>query len=311
MSLDNNIITPIKPMEPVMYDTPFDNDEYLFQVKWDGVHVLAYIYDNEVKLFNRKQKERTTQFPEIVQALSRLPFGTVLDGEVICLNEEGKPDFFRVLKRDQTRLNNKIQILKKTHPVHYMIFDILYFKGESLIEQPLNKRLMLLKEKVQNSEVIHIVGSVENNGIALFDAVSKEGMEGIVAKKKSSPYIVGTKSPLWKKIKAWREIDTIVGGWQEKEGELRSLLVGIQQDEGLLYVGSVASGLTSEQRRILREYFLSTSDNNTFINPPNKVDYNYVKPTIGVKVRYLEWSNDNKLRNPSVINLKEVKDIMV
>ena len=311
MLLENKHIMPIVPMEPVMHDAPFDSNDYLYQVKWDGVHVLAYISDDNIQLFNRKKNERTNQFPEIVYELNDIPSGTILDGEVICLNDEGKPDFFRVLKRDQTRNDSKINALTMTHPVHYMIFDMLYYKGESLISQPLSQRLKLLQENIQSSHTLQIVDSVMHNGIALFDTVDKEDMEGIVAKKIDSPYIMGTKSPLWKKIKAWREIDTIVGGWQERDGELRSLLVGIQQDEGLLYVGSVSSGLTFEQRKILKDYFLSTQDNNTFINPPSKSNYNYnwVEPTIGVKVRYLEWSNDNKLRSPSVIDLKEIKDI--
>lgn len=300
-------------MEPVLCKQPFDSKKHLFQVKWDGVHVLAYVNKKGILLYNRKQNERTMQFREIVKALDYLPSGTVLDGEVVCLNKAGKPDFFLVLKRDQTKLLNKIKILMNTHPVHYMVFDIIYLNGESLIKLPLYERLKILKKTIQKSNIVHVVDSIKNEGKALFKTVRKEGMEGIVAKVIESPYIIGQKSELWKKIKAWRKIDTIIGGWTQSEGQLRSLLVGINQEEGLLYVGRVASGLTSKQRTLLRQYFLANDNDieTPFINPPSKAKYHWVKPSIGVTIRYIEWSNDNKMRSPTIIDLKEINDAIL
>jgi len=298
-------IAPVVPMEPVLADEPFDHEDYIFQVKWDGVRILAYSGKDTLKLFNRRQKERTREFPEIIESLAYLPAGTVLDGEAISLGPDGRPSFFLALKRDQTRNAQMIAQLVKAHPVSYMVFDMLYLEGEGLVEKPLSERQRLLGEVVKESAAVHLVDSIAANGRALFEAVSREGMEGIVAKDARSRYLIGQKSPLWKKVKAWREIDAVAGGWLKREGQLRSLLVGIPDEKGLRYIGSVSSGLTGEQRSMLRAYFEAGGEHSSpFLNPPDKIGVKWAEPGIEVRVRYLEWSSDGMLRNPAVVDMR-------
>ena len=293
---------PIKPMEPMRCDAIFDELNTLYQVKWDGVRCLTYQTKDGLRLFNRKLNERTQQFPEIKQDLEALPEGTVLDGEVVVMGDEGRPNFFHSLKRDLVRKTHKIPMLMQSYPVNYMVFDILHHKGESVMDWPLYARLELLRDALDWHGCLNRVDAVEGRGTALFRAVEAEGLEGVVAKWKESPYLAGQKSPLWKKIKAWREVDTLIGGYVIREGQLRSLVVGIADGEGLRCVGSVSSGLTEAMHAYLIEFFQKQAeDAPPFINPPKEACH-WVTPKLGVRVRYLEWSNHGSLRNPSIVD---------
>lgn len=298
-------IEPIQPMEPVIREAPFDSQRHLFQVKWDGVRVLAYSTDEGIRLINRRLNERTEQYPELVSALSSLPRGTVIDGEVIALGKDGKPSFPQVMKRDMIRTKSKIQAATAYLPVHYMAFDILWHAGKDITNEPLTVRQRILEETLQAGNTIQLVDSVPGEGIALFQTVEREGMEGIVAKEAESCYLPGRKSELWQKIKCWREETVWVCGWETDGPRIRSLLVGIQDDDGeMRLAGNVSSGITQRQWSALKEYLEGA-------NPPGQAcpfqfsgrmpNVRWAKPEIRIKVRYLEWTDDLKLRNPSII----------
>lgn len=175
---------PVAPMEPVRRAEPFDDQNTLFQVKWDGVRALAYAYPGGgVRLFNRRLRERTAQYPELCAALSGLPAGTVLDGEIIAPDADGKPDFPRVLRRDLVASPAKIKRAADAVPVRYMAFDLLWLDGQTLCPLPLTERFAALDALTLDSALVHRVESVPQAGRALFAAVQAEGLEGVVAKK--------------------------------------------------------------------------------------------------------------------------------
>jgi bifunctional non-homologous end joining protein LigD len=298
-------IEPIQPMEPVVREAPFDSPKHLFQVKWDGVRVLAYAGDGGIRLINRRLNERTEQYPELVSALSGLPDGTVIDGEVIALGKDGKPSFPQVMKRDLIRSKSKIQTAIAHLPVYYMAFDILRHAGKDITSEPLLQRQKILEQALEPGVTIQLVDSVPGEGIALFQAVEREGMEGIVAKEAESRYLPGRKSELWQKIKCWREETVWVCGWETDGPRIRSLLAGIFDDDGeLRFAGNVSSGITQKQWSALSEYLEGT-------NPPEREcafpltgrmpGVRWAKPEIKLRVRYLEWTEDLKLRNPSIL----------
>lgn len=297
---------PIVPMEPVSrLDVP-DNPDMLYQVKWDGVRSLAYIYpDRHVRLFNRRLNERTAQYPELVEAASHLPCGTVLDGEIVALGADGKPDFPRVLRRDLVRSALKIKQAMPAVPVCYMVFDVLWINGREVIAAPLSERLKMLQELNFKAGLMYRVESVYETGRALFKAVSTEGLEGIVAKKKNSPYLIGQKTDLWQKIKCFRNLTAVVGGYlQDDPARIRSLLVGIPEKDKLRYIGTAASGLTQKQLRQLKEIFSMIPGPCPFINPP-AAGGNWVQPVIRVQVRFLEYTSGGVMRAPSVLGFPE------
>lgn len=298
---------PVPPMEPVSRPDPFDCPDTLFQVKWDGVRALAYAGSSGgVRLFNRKLHERTAQYPELIGGLAGLSGGTALDGEIVVPGEGGKPDFPRVLRRDLSRSQSKIDQLAGSAPAHYMVFDVLWLAGEPVYPLPLARRLELLEGIGFRSPYIHIVESLPGTGRALFDAVKAEGLEGIVAKRADSPYRIGVKTSLWQKIKCARTLTALVGGYLKEDPDLpRSLLLGVPRQEGLCYVGAAASGVTREEWRRLGELFGRIPGPCPFVNPPRDPRARWVRPALTVDVRFLEYTESGVMRAPVVTGFPE------
>jgi bifunctional non-homologous end joining protein LigD len=304
---------PFKPMEPKVENKPFDSQDFLFQVKWDGVRCLSYIYDDTIELYNRKLNRRTLQYPEIVDMAKKIfPKQTIIDGEIIAFDEKNKPNFRRVLKRDLVKSNDNIKTLLNNIPVFYMVFDIIYYRGKDLTGVSLNKRLELLEELIPlENKVIKNVESFYYKGISLFGAVKNQELEGIVAKKVDSPYLIGEKTDLWKKIKVWKDIVAVIGGWVSKMGEIRSLLLGLYNDnDELYYIGNASSGVRQSDWLTLQNYFeLKRLTESPFINPPRKVkgeEINWIIPEVCVKIEFLEWTEDFSIRNPKVISFIDI-----
>lgn len=299
----NNVQWPLHPMEPTVAKEAFDSEDTLFQLKWDGVRVLTYKYaDGHTRLFNRRLNERTAQYPEIIAALGSLASGTVLDGEVVALGADGRPDFPRVLRRDLVRSPSKIKIAAAHVPVAYMVFDVLWLCGEAVHTRPLTQRLELLASLPLPSPV-HLVESVPAAGKALFEAVKAEGLEGIVAKKAGSAYRIGKKTDDWQKTKCLRSLDTVAGGFIAEDGRFKSLLLGVPGEDGLRFVGAAGSGLSQKQRQALSELFAKSGGACPFANPPNIKGAHWVKPRVKVRVRFLEYTPDGVMRAPAITGI--------
>ena len=178
---------------------PFDSSEYLFEIKWEGTRVLAFVERGGYRLVNRHRADVTDRYPEL-GFLSSLPAGTVLDGEVVVLRQ-GKPDFGSLLSRNQTRAPLKIKTLARTFPATYVVFDLLYDRFQSLLALPLAARRQRLEAVIRdcaNPRLVHSEGIV-GQGRAYFEAVCREGLEGVVAKRLDGRYRPGRR--VWIKIK--------------------------------------------------------------------------------------------------------------
>jgi ATP-dependent DNA ligase len=178
---------------------PFDSPEHLFEIKWDGTRVLAFVDSNGYRLVNRHRADVTDRYPEL-RFLDHLPAGIVLDGEVVVLRQ-GKPDFGLLLSRNQARASLKIQSLARTFPATYVVFDLLYNRFESLSALPLwarRQRLQAVVRACANSRLVFSEGIV-GPGRAFFEAVCRKELEGVVAKRLDSRYRPGRRA--WIKIK--------------------------------------------------------------------------------------------------------------
>jgi bifunctional non-homologous end joining protein LigD len=180
---------------------PFDSPDHLFEVKWDGTRVLAFVESHGYRLVNRRRADVTERYPEL-GFLNDLPAGTVLDGEVVVLRQ-GKPDFGLLLSRNQARASLKIQSLARTFPATYIVFDLLYHRFESLLVLPLWARRQRLETVVRACTNLRLVFSegIVGSGRAFFEAVCREGLEGVVAKRLDGRYRPGRRA--WIKIKPW------------------------------------------------------------------------------------------------------------
>ena len=201
--------------------TPFDSDKHLFEIKWDGIRVLAFFGEGVHRLQGRKLTDASERYPEIVGALEALPGDGILDGEVVVLDQDGRPDFQRVLVREQTTTRDAALVKASRHPVVYMAFDLLYRNGEPLFDRPLIERKKLLSELLVSPpspivESTYVLGQ----GKALFREAEARGLEGVVAKAISSRY-VGERSNDWLKLKVRRRTDAVLIGIVRERGTRR------------------------------------------------------------------------------------------
>jgi len=180
---------------------PFDSGEHLFEIKWDGTRVLAFVEPRGYRLVNRHRAERTAQYPELA-CLAKLPGGVILDGEVVVFHD-GRPDFRRLLSRDQAGAPLKIRLSARSLPATYVVFDLLYEDYRSLLDRSLVERRQRLRQLVLDLDRPQVVFSegIVGPGRVLFDEVCRQGLEGLVAKQLTSRYRPGKRTANWLKIK--------------------------------------------------------------------------------------------------------------
>jgi len=287
-------------MEPVKRETPFDSQEHVFQVKWDGVRILAFFNGTDVTLQNRRLHNRTVQYPEL-QALSRLSkHPVVIDGEVIAL-KDGKPSFPTVMRRDRVASAGTVSSLINVIPISYMVFDILYYHHQMITNLPWHKRHEILQDLFSKpADPFHLVENF-TGGIALFKEVQRMGLEGVVAKVRDSQYIPGGKSRLWQKIKNRPLLTCLIGGFTKRGENANSLLLGVFDQDQFLYVGRAGSGLKEDQWVSLTQVLLKIQTSSSpFVNPPKKTGITWVKPVHQVIVEYAEWTEETHLRSPVI-----------
>ena len=278
----------------------FDSPDHIFELKWDGIRALAFVEGGRLKLQSRNLQDLTSQFPE----LHRLPESVkadqaVLDGELVCFDGQGRPS----MERMQQRLRRQAQGRSVKGPrVHFVAFDLLYLGGTSLMNEPLLRRKELLDDSLRSTEVAQPCEFIETDGTAFFNATCELGLEGIMAKAKSSSYTAGQRSASWLKLKRVRECEFVIGGYAfgGKRRELfGSLLLGLYDgNRRLVYVGQVATGfLRVEERRIhsiLSELHVAESP---FMESPSLQRFVYwCRPEVVCRAEYGEFTTDGKLR---------------
>ncbi|MGZ4163611.1 MAG: ATP-dependent DNA ligase [Tumebacillaceae bacterium] len=295
---------PIYPMEPVMSGQVPSGEAWTHQIKWDGVRCLTYFDGERVRLFNRRLRERTLHYPELVDVASYCTARSViLDGEVIAFGPDGKPSFHEVMRRDGIRRMERVAMVRKSVPVVYMIFDVLFVNGEWINRRPLTERLDILAGVIKPSGGVQVVPT-NDDGEALYRVIEEHGMEGIVSKKKNSPYLIGEKKDHWLKVKNYRDMIAVVGGFTLNGGIVNAILLGLYDETGKLwYIGHSGSGkLTSQDWVELTKTLQSqVVKDRPFTNKPERErDAFWVQPTLTVKIQYVEWTEGRSLRQPVI-----------
>jgi bifunctional non-homologous end joining protein LigD len=299
-------VKPIIPFEPVRKENVPDGEAWVYQIKWDGVRVLTYCTDEGIYLYNRKLNERTAHYPELCDTKSYCRAASfILDGEVIALASDGKPSFHEVMRRDGLRRMERVKRAQKEVPVFYMVFDILYLNGNWVHQRPLRERLDLLGGILMPNETVQPV-AVHPNGPALFQLIKQQGMEGIVAKRLDSAYVIGGKSASWVKVKHYGDLVAAVGGFTLSGGTVNAVLLGLYDEEGRFwYVGHTGTGRLSQEdwRDLTKKLAPYVISERPFANQPERhKDAVWVRPALTVKVMYTEWRRHEgrSLRQPSI-----------
>ncbi len=297
-------LKPIHPFEPVTEEKIPTGSNWISQIKWDGVRVLTYYDGNEVKLFNRQLNERTAIFPELTAIKSYSTANSViLDGEVIALDKEGKPSFHEVMRRDGIRRVERVNDVRKEVPIYYMIFDVVFYNGEWVNDQPLRERLNLLSQIINPNDLMQLVPS-QTDGQNLFEVVRQHDLEGIICKNLNSRYTINGKNDEWKKIKNYKDVIAVVGGVTYRAGIVNSMLIGLYDNhQQFFYIGSVGTGkLThSEWQQFTKMIEPLKTAQKPFANQPERQNnIQWIQPVITVKVNYIEWPEGHSLRQPSI-----------
>jgi DNA ligase D-like protein (predicted ligase) len=287
--------------------SPFDSDKHLFEIKWDGIRVLAFFGDGAARLQGRKLTDATARYPEIVTALEKLPGEGILDGEVVVLDDDGRPNFQRVLVREQTTSRDAALIKARKHPVVYVAFDLIYRNGEPLFDRPLVERKRLLSELLKEPPSPIVESTyVLHRGKALFKEADERGLEGVVAKVLESRYHPGERSRDWLKLKVRRRIDAILVGIVRERGKsprgtgrVKSLVLGVYDNDDLVWLGNVGSGLDQQTVAQLGTELAplkAEAPKNFAADAPGDIDW--LKPALVVRVEYSELTMEQRLRHP-------------
>lgn len=300
----------VEPMLAGSASVPPDGDDYLYEVKWDGIRALIAVDDGRVSIRTRNNMDVTQRFPELLIAEQAFRASTALfDAEIVCLDDSGKPVFKHVIHRMQQSAEGAIERARAKHPAVCYVFDCLYLDGRPIINEPLIRRRAWLADAIKRDGPYRVSEVVED-GKALFDAAAAMGLEGIMAKDRNSLYQPGKRSAQWLKIKTRQTIDCVIIGYTKGKGnretEFGALHIALQDDEGLRYVGKVGTGFDT---KTMKEIFASLKSLKRIKRPVKQKPLDdststYVEPSLMCEVQYASWTKDNMLREPVFVRLR-------
>lgn len=296
-------LDPVIPFEPVPANRIPEGPGWTAQIKWDGVRMLAYFDGRELRLVNRRLHDRTAQYPEFHDPAAWCRASSfILDGEFVAFDRR-KPSFREIMRRDSLRSPEQIRRAVGEIPVTYMVFDVLYCDGEWVTDRPLTERQRVLASILRplpNVQPVENVADAE----ALFAVMKAHGMEGIVCKRLDSTYAIGGRDKRWQKLKIARDLLAVVGGVTFRGGVVNALLLGLYNRDGqLIYIGHAGTGrITAEGWRRLTQAAASLAVHEMpFANRPGRAKGAvWLRPALVVKVRFLEWTEQGTLRQPSI-----------
>jgi len=311
--------TEISPMLATAIEKPFDGDDWLFEIKWDGYRAVAFIENGKARLVSRNQNELTSRYPELKSLPVSVKAKTaILDGEVVALDDQGRPSFSLMQQRTGFRPGGRRGPVNAAVPVLYYAFDLLYLDGYDLRRLPLEERKNKLLGVLIPGENVRFSDHYQRQGKALFKIAEEKGLEGILAKKRDSVY-QERRSSDWLKIKIRHRVECVIGGYTQPEGSrahFGSIVLGLYDKQGrLIHVGQAGSGFNQrslgEIWKMLRARESKQKPFYGEVEALRKVAW--VKPELVAEIEYAEWTegasggSGPKLRAPVFLGLRDDK----
>lgn len=288
----------VEPMLAVL-GKPFESPAHVYEIKWDGFRSLVFCDEGGVRLTGRRRSDFTPRFPELAAPLSKLPPGTILDGEIVQL-QNGRPNFSALLKRERAwSANAKPRTVRVSHAT-FIAFDLLYDRGSSVMHLPLTERLERLAAVIRPTLGTRVALSDvhTSDGLALFEQVNALGLEGVIAKRADSPYEPGGRTGAWIKFKRRLiVVCSIIGYERNATGGLKSLLLAAEREGQLQFVGKVGSGIGPATEAQLFASFAELASRRPAV-ACSIAGASWLRPGLFCSVSFAEWTNQHKLRQP-------------
>lgn len=319
MPLQQDYIIP--PMLAKAGRMPVNQSDYGFEIKWDGIRVILYYNKGTVTLLSRNLLDITSQYPEIAAFtpgpdISKL----IIDGEVIATDEHGRPSFSRLQRRMGLVSPTVITKLSKSIPTTFVIFDVLFLNGQSLVDYSYAERRETLAKLDLNGQSWQTPSYNAGEGEAMLEACRRIGLEGIVAKRLDSRYLAGKRPGTWLKIKNQLRQELVIAGWApgqgNRSGKIGALLVGYYdtslkeasskgRPQRLMYAGAVGTGFSEAMLAKLASLMQPlTRQTSPFSELPPKADAVFIEPSLVGEFEFTEWTPHGTLRHPSFKGLR-------
>ncbi len=301
----------VAPMLARAGQLPPEDGRWAFEIKWDGVRAIGYASGGRLALESRNRNDITARYPEL-RELGRAVGAreAVLDGEIVAFDAEGRPSFQRLQGRMHLTSERQVKRLSVEAPVAYVLFDLLYLDGHSLMDRPYSERRAALAELGLNGPAWQTPSYHVGDGPQILELARARGLEGVVAKRLDCPYTPGRRSPGWIKVKNVRRASLVVGGWLPGEGvrtgRLGALLAGFFEDGELRYAGRVGTGFTeAELARVGGLLAARARDTTPFSGRQPPKGARFVEPELVCEVEYTEWTQARTVRHPSYKGLRD------
>jgi len=293
----------IQPMLATAAGETFDHQDWIFEVKWDGYRAIAEIRDQNVSLYSRNGISFNGKYGPVVESLRKLRFDAVLDGEIVVVDEQGRPDF---------QMLQHYQEPGKGHLLYY-VFDLLYFQGHDLTNLPLVKRKELLRRVLPSSPRFRFSDHVRGEGKLFYRVAREKGLEGIMAKHSQSRYDVGKRSMQWLKLKTRMTQDGVIAGFTDPGGSRKhfgALVLGAYEGAIFVPIGQVGSGFTSHELKNIYDRLepLVRQDNPFSVMLETTTPVTWVQPELVCEVSFSEWTEDGSMRHPVFLRMREDKN---
>lgn len=303
----------VTPMAAVAVKQLPEGDEWLYEVKFDGYRSLIIRDGSRIELQSRNHKNLTPMYPGIAAAAQKLrAHQAVIDGEIVALDESGRPAF-QALQHRSSRTH---------HHIVFYAFDVLHLDGCDIVGEPLEKRRALLPKLIGDNPVIRLSDDLPGSGTQVLEAVRSLGLEGVIAKRRGSVYQPGERSKDWFKLKLENQQEFVIGGFRaDGEKSIDALVVGYFEDERLRFAGKVRAGFTPHIREQLRRHLeplrakscpfadLPTGRSRWGggILPEEMRDFVWTRPELVAQIRFVEWTAESRLRHAAFLGLRSDK----
>jgi bifunctional non-homologous end joining protein LigD len=314
----------IEPMKAKLVENPPATGDWIYELKFDGIRLIAIKSHQKVSLLSRNQNDLSARFPEVVEAIKNLPADEcVLDGEVVALDEEGRSSF---------QLLQALEMEGRKSPVYFYAFDLLQLDGKGLVSLPLEGRKSVLEKLCvavaagdDRGSLIRYSGAIGGDARQLLKEVQRRGLEGIIGKLRNSVYEPGRRSGAWIKLKCVNEQEFVIGGYTPPQGARKhfgAVLVGYYKDRDLVFAGKVGTGFTTKSLATFHKKFRAEEGADCpFVDLPSKQNgqwvlgitpsmmkkIHWINPKFVAEIKFAEWTRDGKLRAPVFMGLREDK----